>query len=42
MVFPSFPTKLCRCHPNVCTAKTGSQLLTATPYTEPLTSLGCD
>jgi hypothetical protein len=32
MVFPSFPTKLGRCYPNVCTAETGSQLLTATPY----------
>jgi hypothetical protein len=25
-------TKLGRCHPNVCTAETGSQLLTATSY----------
>jgi hypothetical protein len=30
--FSSFTTKLGRCHPNVCTAETGSQLLTATSY----------
>jgi hypothetical protein len=33
MVFPSFPTKLGRCYPDVCTAETGCQLLTATSYT---------
>jgi hypothetical protein len=26
------PTKMGKCHPNVCTAETGSQLLTATAY----------
>jgi hypothetical protein len=31
--FSSLTTKLGRCHPNVCTAETGSQLLTATSYT---------
>jgi hypothetical protein len=30
--FSSLTTKLGRCHPNVCTAETGSQLLTATSY----------
>jgi hypothetical protein len=30
--FLSLTTKLGRCHPNVCTAETGSQLLTATSY----------
>jgi hypothetical protein len=32
--FSSLTTKLGRCHPNVCTAETGSQLLTATSYTQ--------
>jgi hypothetical protein len=32
--FSSLTTKLGRCHPNVCTAETGSQLLTATSYTK--------
>jgi hypothetical protein len=30
--FSSLTTKLGRCHPNVCTAESGSQLLTATSY----------
>jgi hypothetical protein len=30
--FSSLTTKLGRCHPNVCTAETGSQLLTVTSY----------
>jgi hypothetical protein len=30
--FSSLTTKLGTCHPNVCTAETGSQLLTATSY----------
>jgi hypothetical protein len=30
--FSSLTTKLGRCHPNVCTAETRSQLLTATSY----------
>jgi hypothetical protein len=30
--FSSLTTKLGRCHPNVCTDETGSQLLTATSY----------
>jgi hypothetical protein len=28
-------TKLGTCHPNICTAETGSQLLTATSYSRP-------
>jgi hypothetical protein len=30
--FSSLTTRLGRCHPNICTAETGSQLLTATSY----------
>jgi hypothetical protein len=38
--FLSFTTKLGRCHPNVCTTETGSQLLTATSYTALLSAKG--
>jgi hypothetical protein len=37
--FSSYTIKLGRCHPNVCTAETGSQLLTATSYKQNTTAL---